>query len=348
MSSAYKVAMSASASPLLMLDLEGLEVSATEKDMLAHPGAGGLILFTRNYANREQLAELVRQVRAVRPDMLIAVDQEGGRVQRFRDGFVRLPPMAALGQRYDQSPTEAVREAALLGELMASELTELDIDISFAPVLDLDYGNSSVIGDRSFHGDADAMIALAGAFIDGMSAAGMAATGKHFPGHGHVVADSHLELPVDPRPLADLEAADMRPFMALAPKLDGIMPAHVIYSAVEQQTAGFSRYWLQTQLRERLGFRGVIFSDDLSMAGAHGVGGYPQRAQVALDAGCDMVLACNCREGAEQVLDFLGTNRFQGQVPAAGLRARPRLPMVPERRAIATELAAALREQTAT
>ena len=153
--------MSASASPLLMLDLEGLEVSASEKDMLAHPGAGGLILFARNYVDRQQLAELVQQVRAVRPEMLIAVDQEGGRVQRFRDGFVRLPPMAALGQRYDQAPAQAVGEATLLGELMASELTELDIDISFAPVLDLDYGNSSVIGDRSFHGDADAMIALA-------------------------------------------------------------------------------------------------------------------------------------------------------------------------------------------
>ncbi|MCK5886032.1 MAG: beta-N-acetylhexosaminidase, partial [Alcanivorax sp.] len=221
-----------------MLDLEGLQVSDVEKDLLAHPGTGGLILFTRNYQDRQQLAELVRQIRAVRPEILIAVDQEGGRVQRFRDGFVRLPSMAALGRRYDQAPQAAVGEAALLGELMASELTELDIDLSFAPVLDLDYGTSTVIGDRSFHGDADAMIALAGAFIDGMSAAGMAATGKHFPGHGHVVADSHLELPVDPRPLAEIEAADLRPFVALAPKLDGIMPAHVIYSAVENQTAG--------------------------------------------------------------------------------------------------------------
>jgi beta-N-acetylhexosaminidase len=275
---------------------------------------------------------------------LIAVDQEGGRVQRFRDGFVRLPPMAALGRRYDQSPQAAVEEAVLLGELMASELTELDIDLSFAPVLDLDYGTSTVIGDRSFHGDADAMIALASAFIDGMSAAGMAATGKHFPGHGHVVADSHLELPVDPRPLAEIEAADLRPFVALAQKLDGIMPAHVIYSAVENQTAGFSRYWLQTRLREQMGFRGVIFSDDLSMAGAHGVGGYPERARAALEAGCDMVLACNNRAGAEQVLDFLAATRFSGQVPASGLRARPRRPMENTKRRAATELAAALTE----
>jgi beta-N-acetylhexosaminidase len=315
-----------------------------EKDLLSHPGTGGLILFTRNYQDRQQLAELVRQIRAVRPEILIAVDQEGGRVQRFRDGFVRLPPMAALGRRYDQTPQLAMAEASLVGELMASELTELDIDLSFAPVLDLDYGTSTVIGDRSFHGDADAMIALAGAFIDGMSAAGMAATGKHFPGHGHVVADSHLELPVDPRPLAEIEAADLRPFVALAQKLDGIMPAHVIYSAVENQTAGFSRYWLQTRLREQMGFRGVIFSDDLSMAGAHGVGGYAERARAALAAGCDMVLACNNRTGAEEVLDFLAGTPFSGQVPASGLRARPRRPMETTKRHAATELAAALTE----
>ncbi|KGD61289.1 Beta-hexosaminidase [Alcanivorax jadensis T9] len=333
-----------SVSPLLMLDLEGLQVSDVEKDLLSHPGTGGLILFTRNYQDRQQLAELVRQIRAVRPEILIAVDQEGGRVQRFRDGFVRLPPMAALGRRYDQTPQLAMAEASLVGELMASELTELDIDLSFAPVLDLDYGTSTVIGDRSFHGDADAMIALAGAFIDGMSAAGMAATGKHFPGHGHVVADSHLELPVDPRPLAEIEAADLRPFVALAQKLDGIMPAHVIYSAVENQTAGFSRYWLQTRLREQMGFRGVIFSDDLSMAGAHGVGGYAERARAALEAGCDMVLACNNRTGAEQVLDFLAGTPFSGQVPASGLRARSRRPMETTKRHAATELAAALTE----
>ena len=333
-----------SVSPLLMLDLEGLQVSDVEKDLLSHPGTGGLILFTRNYQDRQQLAELIRQIRAVRPEILIAVDQEGGRVQRFREGFVRLPPMAALGSRYDQAPQLAMAEASLLGELMASELTELDIDLSFAPVLDLDYGTSTVIGDRSFHGDADAMIALASAFIDGMSAAGMAATGKHFPGHGHVVADSHLELPVDPRPLAEIEAADLRPFVALAQKLDGIMPAHVIYSAVENQTAGFSRYWLQTRLREQMGFRGVIFSDDLSMAGAHGVGGYAERARAALEAGCDMVLACNNRAGAEQVLDFLAATPFSGQVPASGLRARPRRPMETTKRHAATELAAALTE----
>ncbi|MGB2248932.1 MAG: beta-N-acetylhexosaminidase [Alcanivorax sediminis] len=339
--------MSDTISPLLMLDLEGLTVADSEKELLSHPGAGGLILFARNYESREQLRELIRQIRAVRPELLIAVDQEGGRVQRFREEFVRLPPMAALGRRYDQDPAAGVREARLLGELMASELTELDIDISFAPVLDLDYGNSTVIGDRSFHGDADAMILLAGSFIDGMHAAGMAATGKHFPGHGHVVADSHLELPVDPRPLADIEAADMRPFAALAPRLDGIMPAHVIYSAVENQTAGFSRYWLQTQLRQKLGFRGVIFSDDMSMAGAQCAGGYPERAEAALKAGCDMVLACNNRQGAEQMLSWLEGQRFSGQVPAAGLRARPRCAMEAGRRIEAETLAKTLIEDDA-
>ena len=339
--------MSETISPLLMLDLEGLTVADSERDLLTHPGAGGLILFSRNYECRDQLRDLIRQVREIRPELLIAVDQEGGRVQRFRDEFVRLPAMASLGRRYDQDPNVAVHEARLLGELMASELTELDIDISFAPVLDLDYGNSSVIGDRSFHGDADAMIALAGNFIDGMHAAGMAATGKHFPGHGHVAADSHLELPVDSRPLAEIEAADMRPFVALASRLDGIMPAHVIYSAVENQTAGFSRYWLQTQLRQRLGFRGVIFSDDMSMAGAQCAGGYPERVEAALQAGCDMVLACNNREGAEQMLTWLEGQRLSGQVPAGGLRARPRCAMEADRRREAQVLAETLIEEYA-
>ncbi|MDX1804384.1 MAG: beta-N-acetylhexosaminidase [Alcanivorax sp.] len=340
--------MSVPVSPLLMLDLEGLEVSAAERELLAHPATGGLILFARNYQDREQLQRLVTQVRAVRPDILIAVDQEGGRVQRFRDGFVRLPPMAALGRRYDVDPLSACRQACLLGELMATELVELDIDISFAPVLDLDYGSSTVIGDRSFHGSAEGMIALAGAFIDGMYGAGMAATGKHFPGHGHVVADSHLELPVDPRPMADLEAADLQPFMALAPRLAGMMPAHVIYSAVDaEHTAGFSRHWLQTVLRAQLGFRGVIFSDDLSMAGAHAVGDCPARAAAALDAGCDMVLVCNDRHGAEQTLHWLEGQRYQGQVPARALRAVARAPMDEERRQQAAALASTLIEENA-
>ncbi|EKF75261.1 Beta-hexosaminidase [Alcanivorax hongdengensis A-11-3] len=331
-----------------MLDLEGLEVSAVEREMLAHPATGGLILFARNYQDRDQLQALIGQVRAVRPEILIAVDQEGGRVQRFRDGFTRLPAMAALGRRYDSNPAAACREATLLGELMASELVAMDIDISFAPVLDLDYGSSTVIGDRSFHGHADAMIALAGAFIDGMSAAGMAATGKHFPGHGHVVADSHLELPVDPRPLAEIEHADLRPFAALAPRLAGMMPAHVIYSAVDaEHTAGFSRHWLQTVLRARLGFRGVIFSDDLSMAGAHAVGDCTARAAAALDAGCDMALVCNDRAGAEQVLQWMESQHYAGQVPAAGLRAVRRAPMDKERYRQGKALAQTLIEENA-
>ena len=328
----------------LFMDIAGLALTEQDKQLLLHPLIGGLILFGRNFKSHSQLVALVRAVRAIKPTIVIAVDHEGGRVQRFRNGFTRIPPMASLGALFMKDPEAALELAWDIGWLMASELLAYGLDFTFAPVLDLDYGTSTVIGDRSFHGDADAMIALASAFIDGMSAAGMAATGKHFPGHGHVVADSHLELPVDPRPLAEIEAADLRPFVALAQKLDGIMPAHVIYSAVENQTAGFSRYWLQTRLREQIGFRGVIFSDDLSMAGAHGVGGYPERARAALEAGCDMVLACTNRPGAEQVLDFLAATPFSGQVPASGLRARPRRPMGTTKRQTATELAAALTE----
>ena len=320
----------------LVVDVAGTWLTAEDRHLLRQPEVGGLIIFARNIEHPRQVRELSAAIRAVRPDLLLAVDQEGGRVQRLRQGFVRLPAMRALA---DNPNAEYLAEQC--GWIMATEVLAVGLDLSFPPVLDLDYGTSTVIGDRSFHGDADAMIALAGAFIDGMSAAGMAATGKHFPGHGHVVADSHLELPVDPRPLAEIEAADLRPFVALAQKLDGIMPAHVIYSAVENQTAGFSRYWLQTRLREQMGFRGVIFSDDLSMAGAHGVGGYAERARAALAAGCDMVLACNNRTGAEQVLDFLPGTPLSGQVPASGRRARSRRPIETTKRPAATELAAA-------
>lgn len=335
--------MSNTIAPLLMLDLDGLTVTAQERELLAHPGTGGLIFFTRNYESREQLRALVNEVRAIRPDLLIAVDQEGGRVQRFREEFVRLPAMAALGRAYDRHSESALFAAQCVGELMASELTELGIDISFAPVLDLDYGSSSVIGDRSFHRDPAIAGALAGAFIDGMAAAGMAATGKHFPGHGYVQADSHLALPIDERSQADISAQDMQPFKQLAGRLGGVMPAHVIYQQVQPDTAGFSTYWLQDVLRNQLGFRGVIFSDDLSMAGAHCVGGYPERADAALRAGCDMVLACNNREGAEAVLQYLEqAEAFPHCVPATALQARPRAPMTKERKHRATAIVEAL------
>ena len=315
-----------SATPaVLMLDIAGTELSGEDRELLRHPATGGLILFSRNYDNPEQLRALVRSVRECRPDILVAVDQEGGRVQRFRDGFTRLPPMAALGERYQSQPQQALTEAGLLGELMAAELVSCGVDISFAPVLDLDFGHSSVIGDRSFGAGSEQVVALAGAFIDGMGRAGMAATGKHFPGHGHVAADSHLELPVDERPLADIEAADLVPFRALAAKLAGIMPAHVVYQQVDSQPAGFSRFWLQQVLRAELGFKGVIFSDDLAMAGAAFAGDYPQRADAALDAGCDMVLVCNDRQGALQVISGLEQRQFsEPLVAATTLAAQPR------------------------
>lgn len=324
--------------PLLMLDLEGLTVTAEEQELLRHPAVGGLILFSRNYQEPDQLYELIHQVRAARPDLLIAVDQEGGRVQRFRTEFTRLPPMAALGRYHGRDPEAACHAADLLGELMADELRAYDIDISFAPVLDLDFGTSSVIGDRSFNADPHAVTELAGAFIDGMARAGMAATGKHFPGHGHVAADSHLELPEDPRTWEQLHD-DLVPFKALAPRLDGIMPAHVRYQAVDAEPAGFSRHWLGKVLRGDCGYRGVIFSDDLGMAGAAGVGDFSQRAQAALGAGCDMVLVCNDRPGAVAVAQWLEGRRFEHRVGAAALRGKPRAPMHLSRRRQAGDVA---------
>lgn len=309
------------AQPLLMLDIGGTELTAEDRELLAHPGTGGLIFFARNFESREQITALVKAIRAVRPEMLVAVDQEGGRVQRFRDGFTRLPPMRKLGEHFDQDPKQAGAQAYQLGALMASELVACDIDISFAPVLDLDFGQSSVIGDRSFHTQGQAVTTLAGAFIDGMRAAGMAATGKHFPGHGFVQADSHLELPVDTRSLDEISAADLVPFQQLAGRLAGIMPAHVVYEQVDKQPAGFSRFWLQTVLRQQLGFSGVIFSDDLAMAGAAMAGSYAQRAEAALSAGCDMVLVCNDRAGAIEVLDYLQQRAPQQVVAATTLRA---------------------------
>lgn len=309
------------AQPLLMLDIGGTELTDEDRELLAHPGTGGLIFFSRNFESRDQISALVKAIRAVRPEILVAVDQEGGRVQRFREGFTRLPPMRRLGERFDHDPQQASVQAYQLGALMASELVACDIDISFAPVLDLDFGQSSVIGDRSFHTQAQAVTTLAGAFIDGMRAAGMAATGKHFPGHGFVQADSHLELPVDTRTLDDIIAADLVPFRALADRLAGIMPAHVVYEQVDAQPAGFSPFWLQAVLRQQLGFSGVIFSDDLAMAGAAAAGSYAQRAEAALSAGCDMVLVCNDRAGAVQVLEYLQQRPAQQVVAATTLRA---------------------------
>lgn len=307
----------------LMLDVAGLTLTEEDKVLLQDTVVGGLILFGRNYESPGQLAALVADIRACAPEILIAVDQEGGRVQRFRDGFVRLPPMASLGKLYLQDSAQALVAATELGWLMASELLAYGVDISFAPVLDLDFGVSEVIGDRAFSDRASIAVELSGAFIRGMREAGMASTGKHFPGHGWVAADSHLEIPVDERSLADIEALDMAVFARLMEQgLDAVMPAHVIYREVDSQPAGFSEFWMQDVLRQKLSFNGVIFSDDLTMEGASVAGGYPERSAVALQAGCDMLLVCNNRAAALEVRDYLHSINHSGSERIASMLAR--------------------------
>ncbi len=304
----------------LMLDLKGQTLLAEERDLLGHPQVGGVILFARNIATAEQVAALVAEIRALRPSLLLAVDQEGGRVQRLQEGMTRLPPMRRLGDLYERAPQAGTQAARLLGRLMASEVLQLGLDFSFAPVLDVDLGRCDVISDRAFSHSVQAVIALAGAFIDGMHQAGMAATGKHFPGHGWVSGDSHLCLPEDTRSLSEIEAACLQPFAALMQSLDGIMPAHVRYSQVDQLPAGFSPVWIN-YLRQTLHFRGMIFSDDLSMAGAAMAGTVIQRAQAALAAGCDQVLVCNQPEEAITLLQWMETNAISACDQAARMRA---------------------------
>ncbi|MEE2731625.1 MAG: beta-N-acetylhexosaminidase [Pseudomonadota bacterium] len=303
----------------LMLDLETTELTSEDIRRLQHPATGGVILFSRNIESVPQVRELLAAVREVRPELILAIDQEGGRVQRIRKGVTRLPPLARLGEFHHQDPEAAVHRARDWGWLMASEMLALGLDISFAPVLDVEVGRSAVIGDRAFHHDSGAIVALGRAYVEGMHEAGMAATGKHFPGHGWVEADSHVAIPRDERTLHQIEQVDLQPFAALADTIDAIMPAHVIYQQVDDRPAGFSPFWLQTVLRERLQFHGVIFSDDLTMEGAAVVGGYPERARAALQAGCDMVLVCNNQKGADEVLDWLqlsGTGANQNRLRA--------------------------------
>ena len=288
----------------LMLDVAGLELTAADRARLAHPLVGGVILFARNYRDPAQLQALTGELRALKsPALLIAVDHEGGRVQRFRSGFTRLPPMRALGEVWDQHPHQARSLARQTGFVLAAELRAHGVDLSFAPVLDLDYGASSVIGDRAFHSDPAAVAELAHALVLGMKDAGMGACGKHFPGHGHVAADSHVAVPVDERAYADLEAADLLPFRALIDLgLPALMPAHVIYPRVDARPAGFSPVWIKDILRARLGFEGALFSDDLTMEGASVAGSITDRVVAALSAGCDMALICNRPDLADQAL----------------------------------------------
>lgn len=289
----------------VMLDLEGLELTLEEEELLKNPRIGGVILFSRNYAEPEQLTRLIARIHAIRqPKLLIAVDHEGGRVQRFRKGFTRLPPASAFGAVYDQDTGRGCRLASLSGWLTASELRASGLDFSFSPVLDLRNRASDVIGDRAFHTEVDAVVNLARAYIGGMKRGGMSCVGKHFPGHGSVKGDSHLATPCDRRDMQTVQMSDLRVFeRIIADGLPAIIPAHVIYECMDDKPAGFSRYWLKDVLRKHLKFQGAVFSDDLMMAGAAVAGDIVDRGGAALDAGCDMLLVCNDREAAVRLLD---------------------------------------------
>ena len=291
----------------VMLDIKGYALDDDDRKRLMHPEVGGVILFSRNYRDREQLTGLCHEIHALRdPRLIVTVDQEGGRVQRFREGFQSLPAMGHLGDLYDEDPSRALTCAETFAWIMAAELLHTGVDLSFAPVLDIGDPVSSVIGDRAFHRDPEKIAHLANAWVRGMRRAGMEAVGKHFPGHGSVEGDSHHVMPFDRRQFAEIEALDLVPFRrVITTHLAGIMMAHVIYDHVDENAAGYSRYWIETVLREQMEFDGVVFSDDLSMSGAESVGGYPERARHSLDAGCDILLVCNNPEGADAVLESL-------------------------------------------
>ena len=282
----------------LMIDISSSQLCELDRERLCHPLVGGIILFTRNYENPEQLAALTAEIHALRSPFLIAVDHEGGRVQRFREGFTRLPSMAILGHLWDLQPAAALEAASQVGYVLAGELRACGVDYSFTPVLDLDYGPSRVIGDRAFHRKPEAVVALAGSLVAGLRAAGMASCGKHFPGHGYLIPDSHVELPVDDRSLEAMQE-DLIPYRLL--DLDAVMAAHVIYNCMDCNTAVFSNKWID-YLRNNIKFEGAVFTDDLSMQGAGMVGGMLNRVETAYRAGCDMLVVCNSPEAVAEVL----------------------------------------------
>jgi beta-N-acetylhexosaminidase len=294
----------------VVLDIAGTTLSATDRRRLQHPLTGGLILFARNWASRAQLTALCAEIKQTRPDVLICVDHEGGRVQRFRtDGFTHLPPMRALGELWMKDALTATDAATAAGYVLGAELRACGVDFSFTPVLDLDHGSSGVIGDRAFHRDARVASVLAKSLMHGLLLAGMANCGKHFPGHGFVKADSHTEVPIDKRSLRAILFDDSKPYEWLSTSLTSVMPAHVIYPKVDARPAGFSERWLKDILRQQLGFTGAVFSDDLSMEGARRIDGtlvsYTDAAVAALNAGCDLVLLCNQSVGEGQAVDEL-------------------------------------------
>lgn len=303
----------------LIIDIAGTALSADDRRRLSHPLVGGLILFSRNWLDRFQLAALCADIKSLRDDLLICVDHEGGRVQRFRSGgFTHLPPMRALGERWMTDQLGATNAATACGQVLASELRACGVDFSFTPVLDLDHGGSGVIGDRAFGRDPRVVTLLAKSLMHGLRLAGMASCGKHFPGHGYVKADSHTEIPVDKRSLKAILADDAAPYGWLSTSLDSVMPAHVIYPRVDERPAGFSQKWLGDILRHQLQFQGAVFSDDLSMAGARLIDGrqvsYTEAAVTALNAGCDMVLLCNQSLDGGLAVDELITGMTEAQV----------------------------------
>ena len=304
-----------------MIDIEGLGLIDSDIERIKHPLVGGIILFARNYQDRSQLIKLIISIRKIKQDLLIAVDHEGGRVQRFKDEFTNIPKMSTFGKIYQTDKKLANKIAKLSGWVIAEELAAIDIDFSFTPVLDIDYGSSSVIGDRAFHHDIDTICELASSLIEGLNFGGMQSVGKHFPGHGGIHADTHLSYTEDLRSLDDLKQHDLIPFHELHNRLGGIMTAHISFPEIDNNIATFSKYWLQNTLREKMKFKGEIFSDDLSMKGTDFIGGIDHKVQKALESGCTMILICNDRYAALQALRFMEKQSTSQSTTLTSLKA---------------------------